>query len=126
LQKLTRDHPTEGFWKYNYRLRNAGETINHKRLHRVYKQLNLPLRRKCKKRVPSRVKEPLVIPESFTHTWSIDFMRDAIIGSRKFRTFNVIDAAWHLKNPNNQVYIWTLDISIKAREPDRESNPFTG
>ena len=38
----------------------------------------------------------------------------------------VIDAAWHLKNPNNQVYIWTLDISIKAREPDRESNPFTG
>jgi hypothetical protein len=38
----------------------------------------------------------------------------------------VIDAARHLKNPNNQVYIWTLDISIKAREPDRESNPFTG
>jgi len=58
LHKLTRDHPTEGFWKYNYRLRNAGETINHKRLHRVYQQLNLPLRRKCKKRVPTRVKEP--------------------------------------------------------------------
>lgn len=108
LQKLTRDHPTEGFWKYNYRLRNAGETINHKRLHRVYQQLNLPLRRKCKKRVPARVKEPLVIPESFTHTWSIDFMSDAISGSRKFRTFNVID------DYNREVLFIEVDYSLKS------------
>jgi hypothetical protein len=41
----------------------------------------------------------------------------------------VIDMAEHLKNPknpNNQVYIWTLDISIKARESDKEPDPFTG
>ena len=32
----------------------------------------------------------------------------------------VIDAARHLKNPNNQVHIWTLETAIKAREPDEE------
>jgi predicted nucleic acid-binding protein len=37
----------------------------------------------------------------------------------------VIDAAKHLKNQNNQVYIWTLETAIKAREPDRELHPFT-
>jgi len=36
----------------------------------------------------------------------------------------VIDAAWHLKNPNNQVHIWTLETAIKAREPDTEPAPF--
>lgn len=37
----------------------------------------------------------------------------------------VIDAAKRLKNQNNQVYIWTLETTIKAREPDKESLPFT-
>ena len=36
----------------------------------------------------------------------------------------VIDAARHLKNPNNQVHIWTLEATIKAREPDEEPAPF--
>jgi hypothetical protein len=36
----------------------------------------------------------------------------------------VIDEATHSKTKNNQVYIWTLDKAIKAREPDTEPNPF--
>jgi putative transposase len=52
LQQLAQDHPREGFWKSYYRLRNKGEQINHKRLHRVYKKIGLPLRRKVKKRLP--------------------------------------------------------------------------
>lgn len=35
LERLTRENPVEGFWKCYYRLRNEGEVINHKRLHRV-------------------------------------------------------------------------------------------
>ena len=68
LQQLAVEHPREGFWKCHYRIRNSGEVINHKRLHRVYQQLHLPLRRKHKKRLPERVKEPLAVPSHFTHT----------------------------------------------------------
>ncbi len=57
----------------------------------VYKQLGLPLRIKIKKRLPARVKEPIVTPGVFTHTWSTDFMSDSLVGGRKLRSINVIE-----------------------------------
>ena len=108
LEQLAAEHPREGFWKSHYRIRNAGEIINHKRLHRVYKQLGLPLRRKTKKRLPARVKEPLEVPVSFTHTWSMDFMTDTIAGSGKFRTFNIID------DYNREVLFIETDYCLKS------------
>ena len=108
LQRLAVEHPREGFWKCHFRIRNSGEIVNHKRVHRVYKELGLPLRRKHKKRLPARTKEPLVVPTSFTNTWSIDFMSDALEGGRKFRTFNVLD------DYNREILFIETDYSIKS------------
>lgn len=108
LKLLSENHPKEGFWKCYSRIRNKGEQVNHKRLHRIYVKQGLPMRRKAKKRLPARVKLPLEVPPKFTHTWSIDFMSDALDGGRKFRTFNVID------DYNREVLFIETDYSMKS------------
>jgi putative transposase len=108
LLQLGEDHPREGFWKYYYRLRNKGNDTNHKRLHRVYKNIGFPLRRKAKKRLPQRVKEPLEVPTTFTQTWSIDFMSDALMNGTKFRSFNVID------DYNREILFIEVDYALKS------------
>lgn len=108
LQQLAQLHPVEGFWKCYGRIRNQGTVINHKKLHRVYQQIGMPLRRKVKKRLPARVKEPLAVPMAFTQTWSIDFMSDALSNGTKFRSFNVID------DYNREVLFIETDYSLKS------------
>jgi putative transposase len=108
LNALAQAYPTEGFWKSYHRLRNDSVKVNHKRLHRVYKKMGLPLRRKVKKRLPARIKEAIEIPENFTHTWSIDFVTDAMSNGRKFRSFNVID------DYNREILFIESDYSLKS------------
>lgn len=53
-------------------------------------QLKLLLRR-GKKRLPERIKQPLIAEAIPNHTWSCDFMSDALWSGRRFRIFNVVD-----------------------------------
>jgi putative transposase len=91
LQDLVFRHPTIGFWKCYYRLRRKGVLCNHKRLYRVYTMLRLNVRRKVKRRIPQRIKEPLLLPEEINQGWSMDFMCDSLVDGRRFRLLNIID-----------------------------------
>ena len=91
LTDLSERYPHYGYWKLYHLLRNEGMKINHKRVHRCYKELNLTMRRRIKKQLPERVKHPLGVPTEPNHIWSIDFMTDCLQTGRRFRTFNVLD-----------------------------------
>lgn len=91
LSELAKQLPTRGFDEYYGRIRQQGYKWNRKRVLRIYRLMKLGLRRKHKKRLPARIKEPLILPAQFLHTWSMDFMSDALTDKRKIRIFNVID-----------------------------------
>jgi putative transposase len=90
---IVEQHGRWGFWKCFDRLRLLGHRWNHKRVHRVYCALGLNLPRRTKRRVPTRLRQPLVPPSALNGIWALDFMEDALYGGRRFRTLNVLDEA---------------------------------
>jgi putative transposase len=91
LNGIVEKRPRWGFWKCFDRLRLNGHGWNHKRVHRVYCALRLNLPRRTKRRVPSRLRQPLAAPDRLNQIWALDFMADTLYGWRPFRTLNVID-----------------------------------
>lgn len=109
LQDLAFKHPTYGFRKLFAYIRRSGKQWNHKRIYRVYKLLKLNRRRKGKRRLPSRVKQPLVKQKLINQSWSMDFMSDSMVNGRRFRTFNLIDDC------TREVLAIEIDTSLSSK-----------
>lgn len=58
---------------------------------RIYRELELNLRIKPKKRLVRERPEPLVVPDAINEVWSMDFMHDQLSDGRSFRLFNGLD-----------------------------------
>jgi putative transposase len=108
VQAVVERYPAYGFSKVFTKVRRAGHPWNHKRVYRVYCALNLNLRRKGKKRLPSRNPEPLTVPADMNQCWSIDFMSDSLFCGRRFRTFNVVD------DYNREALAIEIDLSLPS------------
>ena len=109
LTGLAERYPRYGFKKLFQVLRRQGHVWNHKRVHRIYCLLKLNFRRKGKQRLPVRNPAPLATPEALNQSWSIDFMHDALVCGRRFRTFNVVD------DFNREALAIEIDLNIPAQ-----------
>ena len=92
LITLTHNQRNWGFGLCFLHLRNVkGFRWNHKRVYRIYRELELNLRIKPKKRLIREKPEPLAVPETINDSWSMDFMHDQLSDGRRYRLLNVID-----------------------------------
>lgn len=92
LLQLTQTHRRWGFGLCFLYLRNVkGFGWNHKRVYRIYQQLELNLRIKPKRRIQREQPKVLDVPSCANEVWSMDFMSDALADGRTLRTFNVMD-----------------------------------
>ena len=92
LLGLTKSKKTWGFGLCFLYLRNVqGHVWNHKRVYRIYRDLELNLRIKPRKRLKREKPDELVVPEVPNEVWSMDFMADRLEDGRQFRLLNVLD-----------------------------------
>ncbi|MFP3498915.1 IS3 family transposase, partial [Pseudomonas sp. SIMBA_059] len=73
-------------------MRNVqGYRWNHKRVYRIYRELELNLRIKPRRRLKREKPEELAVPDAPNMVWSMDFMADRLADGRQFRLLNVLD-----------------------------------
>ncbi|MBL4919453.1 IS3 family transposase [Szabonella alba] len=92
LEGLTKAHRTWGFGLCFLHMRNVqGHPWNHKRVHRIYCELELNLRIKPRRRIKRDKPDALSVPKAPNTVWSMDFMADRLADGRQFRLLNVLD-----------------------------------
>jgi len=110
LLRLTTANRRRGFGLCFMFLRNSkGFKWNHKRVYRIYRELELNLRIKPNKRIKRDKPEALSTPLTINHVWSMDFMSDSLKDGRALRTFNVID------DFNRECLAIDVDFSLPAQ-----------
>ena len=98
-------------------LRNVNRfTWNHKRVYRIYRELELNLRIKPHQRLERVQPEPLAAPKKINGTWSIDFMHDQLHDDRSIRLFNIID------DFNSEALAIDIDFSMPVARVVRSLN----
>ena len=84
LLELAREKPRFGYRRLQVLLQRSGEQVNHKRLHRIYRDAGLAIRRKKRKHCV-REGKPLLARTSANQEWALDFVHDAVECGRTIR-----------------------------------------
>lgn len=90
LKELAAQLPRYGYKRLCRRLRKSGEIVNHKKIHRLYREEGLTVRKRSRKRLVRRA-ERAELPTRPNERWSMDFTSDQLADGRRFRTFNLVD-----------------------------------
>ena len=88
----------------------------HKRVYRIYRELELNMRIKPRKRLQREKPDPLAVPEAPNDVWSMDFRADQRVDGRSFRTLNVLD------DFNREGLAIEVDFSLPAERVVRSLN----
>ena len=92
---LAQRHRRYGAGMIYLKLRQAGETVNHKRVERLYGLEKLQIRRRRRKKIPVSERQPLLRPGAANEVWSMDFVFDRIATGRSLKALVIVDYATH-------------------------------
>lgn len=106
-------YPSFGYRRITAVLRRQGFEVNHKKVYRLYRELNLQksVKRRGYKKKATYGQPPAA--EHPNHVWSIDIIEDRTEDSRKIRILNVIDVY------SRYVFTPLVDSSITGEKAAR-------
>lgn len=85
------------------------EIHNHKKIYRLYTEMDLKFRRKSRKKRLSGLRVSMILPAGPNERWSMDFVSDRLYRDRTFRVFNLLDDC------SREAVLQHVDFSISGR-----------
>ena len=91
MRALAHERRRFGYRRLHILLRREGYMVNHKRIFRLYREERLMVRRRGGRKRAMGTRAPIAIPLAPNHRWSLDFVSDQLLDSRRFRILAVVD-----------------------------------
>lgn len=91
LRELAAEKRRWGYRRLCWQVRREGMLVNHKRVERIYREEELSVRRKKRRRACSVARAKAPEPARPNEVWCLDFVHDQLWWGRRFRVLNVLD-----------------------------------
>ena len=91
LRELANERQRFGYRRLFVLLRPEGETSGINRIHRLYREEGLAVRKRRARRKAVGVRVPILLEARPNARWSLDFVYDQFPNGRRFRVLNIVD-----------------------------------
>jgi putative transposase len=91
LRELANERRRFGYRRLFILLRREGERSGINRIHRLYREEGLVVRKRRARRKAVGVRVPILLEANPNARWSLDFVHDQFANGRRFRVLNIVD-----------------------------------
>jgi putative transposase len=91
LRELANERRRFGYRRLFILLRREGEPSGINRIHRLYREEGLAVRKRRARRKAVGVRVPILLEARPNARWSLDFVYDQFANGRRFRVLNIVD-----------------------------------
>lgn len=91
IKDLALERRRFGYRRVHQLLRREGTQVNHKKVYRLYREAGLAVRQRKRRKGVMLERQPLRLPASANHTWSMDFVMDALAHGRRIKCLTIVD-----------------------------------
>jgi putative transposase len=114
LKALAQERRRFGYRRLYVLLRREGHAVNRKRVHRLYREEKLTVRRRSGRKRALGERRPIEPALLSNQRWSLDFVADQMTDGRRFRILEVFDDC------TRECLALVADTSISGRRVARE------
>jgi putative transposase len=114
LRDLANERKRFGYRRLFILLRQEGEASGINRVHRLYREEGLTVRKRRARRRAIGTRAPIVVEAKANARWSLDFVHDQFANGRRFRVLNIVD------DVTRECLAAIPDTSISGRRVARE------
>jgi putative transposase len=91
LRDLAHERRRFGYRRLFILLRREGEPSGINRIHRIYREEGLTVRKRRARRKAMGCRAPILVEAKPNARWSLDFVHDQFANGRRFRILNIVD-----------------------------------